>query len=374
MLNQYEVEIPTLPVDQYHSHLTRYLKGCWGILSHRRAAKKGRQAFGTHMVYRETFFCRSFSIFISSLSSRIASMEVVRRAAPFVHNGEKWKAITKSRFEMPVRTVSQRFSHLQWRRLFKELLSRPTTTADFGPSLWQVPHTSYLCLLEDKVQDRGSTCSQFPTEAMQWIKEVELVDSVDESRSSSSNRGISMPNFEELDARIASALNKIIHNSHFKRKISLEEQKAQKQDRFLRGRQIAYLIYDYFWVTGSHDSVENFTDLFTIRVPSPTLSRHRTRTLMTWHSASCSQRHTEDKPITANQKACQSVSRRCLLCSIEQGNLREKEMSISQLVLVSRETRTVHTASFLKTPKLRKWSIDQGNLRSETAQMHRLGP
>ena len=37
------------------------------------------------------------------------------------------------------------------------------------------------------------------------------------------------------------------------------------------------------------------------------------------------------------------------------------------------ETRTVLTASFLKTPKLRKWSIDQGNLRSEIAQMHRLG-
>ena len=78
------------------------------------------------------------------------------------------------------------------------------------------------------------TCSQFPTEAMQWIKEVELVDSVDELRSSSSTRGISMPNFEVLDARIASALNKIIHNSQFKRRISLEEQKAQKQDRFLR--------------------------------------------------------------------------------------------------------------------------------------------
>ena len=108
------------------------------------------------------------------------------------------------------------------------------------------------------------TCSQFPTEAMQWIKEVELVDSVDELRSSSSTRGISMPNFEVLDARIASALNKIIHNSHFKRKISLEEQKAQKEDRFLRGRQIAYLIYEQFRVTGTHDSVENYTDLFTI--------------------------------------------------------------------------------------------------------------
>ena len=103
------------------------------------------------------------------------------------------------------------------------------------------------------------TCSQFPTEAMQWIKEVEMVDSVDDLRSSSSIRCISMPNFEVLDARIASALN-----SHFKRRISLDKQKAQKQDRLLRGRQIAYLIYDYFRVTGVHDSVENYADLFTI--------------------------------------------------------------------------------------------------------------
>ena len=117
-----------------------------------------------------------------------------------------------------------------------------------------------------KIRFKTEVCtgSQFPTEAMQWIKEVELVDPVDELKSSSSIRGISMPNFEVLDARIASALNKIIHNSHFKRRISLEEQKAQKQDRFLRGRQIAYVIYDYFWVTGVQDSVENYADLFTI--------------------------------------------------------------------------------------------------------------
>ena len=99
---------------------------------------------------------------------------------------------------------------------------------------------------------------------MHWIKEVEMVDSVDDLMSSSSIRGIQMPNFEVLDARIASALNRIIHNSHFKRRISLEEQKAQKQDRFLRGRQIAYLIYEYFRVTGANDSVENYADLFTI--------------------------------------------------------------------------------------------------------------
>ena len=73
-----------------------------------------------------------------------------------------------------------------------------------------------------------------------------------------------MPNFEVLDAKIASALNRIIHNSHFKTKVSLEEQEAPKEDRFLRGRQIAYLIYEYFRVSGANDSVENYADLFTI--------------------------------------------------------------------------------------------------------------
>ena len=118
---------------------------------------------------------------------------------------------------------------------------------------WKIRFKTEVCI-----------CSQFPAEAMQWIKEVELVDSVDELRSSSSTRGISMPNFEVLDARIASALNKIIHNSHFKKKVSLEEIKVQKEDRFLRGRQTAYLIYEYFRVTGVNDSVENYSDLSTV--------------------------------------------------------------------------------------------------------------
>ena len=44
----------------------------------------------------------------------------------------------------------------------------------------------------------------------------------------------------------------------------MEEQKAQKQDGSLRGRQIAYLIYENFRVTGANDSVEKYADLFTI--------------------------------------------------------------------------------------------------------------
>ena len=68
---------------------------------------------------------------------------------------EKSERQEQNQDEMPVMTVSQRFSHLQWRRPFKELWCRPTTTADFGSSFRQIPYTSHVCLLEDKVQDRG---------------------------------------------------------------------------------------------------------------------------------------------------------------------------------------------------------------------------
>ena len=55
MLNQYAVEIPTLPVDQCLSLLIRFLEECFAVQKECRAAEKGRQAFGTHMVHRETF-------------------------------------------------------------------------------------------------------------------------------------------------------------------------------------------------------------------------------------------------------------------------------------------------------------------------------
>ena len=81
---------------------------------------------------------------------------------------------------------------------------------------------------------------------------MEMVDSVEDLKSPRTTQGCSnFPTFEMLNARIASALNKIIQNSYFKKKVSLEEQKAQKEGRFLRGRQIAHMIYSYFQVTGS---------------------------------------------------------------------------------------------------------------------------
>ena len=108
------------------------------------------------------------------------------------------------------------------------------------------------------------TCSHFLTEARHWIKEVELVDSVDDLKSSCSVRIIQMPNFEVLDAKIASALNRITHNTQFKKKVSLEEQKGPKARPFpswKTDRLPDLRSLPGHWANGS---VENYAELFTV--------------------------------------------------------------------------------------------------------------
>ena len=61
---------------------------------------------------------------------------------------------------------------------------------------------------------------------------MEIVCLLEELKSPRSVRGTDFPNFEMLDANIASALKKIIQSSQFKKKVSIGEQKAQKEDRF----------------------------------------------------------------------------------------------------------------------------------------------
>ena len=50
-----------------------------------------------------------------------------------------------------------------------------------------------------------SSCSGFPPDALFWSKEVDMVDSVCDLKSSRSTKGTQLQNFELLDARIASA-------------------------------------------------------------------------------------------------------------------------------------------------------------------------
>ena len=75
------------------------------------------------------------------------------------------------------------------------------------------------------------------------------------------------PDYEMLDAMIASALKKLLDNHvQIRRRVSVEQQRAQKYDRVLRERQIAYLICKHFRATGAFDAVRGLSDLINTRL------------------------------------------------------------------------------------------------------------
>ena len=101
-----------------------------------------------------------------------------------------------------------------------------------------------------KVNFKTEVCSKTadPHLTMHWIKEVEMAKSIDELVTSRSMVVRSdFPDYEMLDAIIASASRKLLDKHvHFRRRVSVEEQRAQKDDRFLRRKEIAYMIYEQF--------------------------------------------------------------------------------------------------------------------------------
>ena len=83
-----------------------------------------------------------------------------------------------------------------------------------------------------------------PHLTMQWIKAVETAKSIDDFVTSQSITGRrDFPGNDLLDAMTASALKKLLNTQvHFRKRVSVEEQRAQKYDRFLRARQICNLL------------------------------------------------------------------------------------------------------------------------------------
>ena len=101
------------------------------------------------------------------------------------------------------------------------------------------------------VNFRTEVCSKTknPTRALQWIKEIEAAKSLDDLM------------------MMASALRWCYdEQTYFRKKISVEEQKAQRDSRFLRGRHIAYSIFEYFRPTGSCDEIQGLSGLFSIKL------------------------------------------------------------------------------------------------------------
>ena len=223
MLNQYAVDLPTLPVKLCFSFLTSS-SSWWNAEPFYRNAEPQKWA-AKHLGQTWSFgkrFCNSSCVLFSTLSAGIQPIEFsywgrmrikhqfrIRDASP-----DRQPKIHSSQVsEILQRIMVQTNNDCRSQIFISTNSPTPATLA-----CWKIRFKTEVC-----------TCSQVPTEAMLWIKEVEMVDSVDDLKSSLSVRGIRMPDFEILDARIASALNRIIHDSHFKRRVSLEEQKAKKR-------------------------------------------------------------------------------------------------------------------------------------------------
>ena len=65
---------------------------------------------------------------------------------------------------------------------------------------------------------------------MLWIKEVGVAKSVDDLLTSQPIEGHDFLDFEMLDAKIASAVKRIISNQYVRRRVNVEELIARKYD------------------------------------------------------------------------------------------------------------------------------------------------
>ena len=110
--------------------------------------------------------------------------------SPHVMSESKTPAQDQRKFSHPQGDFSENYGADQQRLQISDLhFDTFPTPATFA--CWKIRFKTEVC-----------TCSQFPTEAMPWIKEVEMVESVDDLKSSCSVRGIRMSDFEVLGAKI----------------------------------------------------------------------------------------------------------------------------------------------------------------------------
>ena len=143
------------------------------------------------MVYRETFFANpdasSSAHFPQELNPRRTTIEEPRHTS------------TSEKSERPEQNRDLR---CQSRPSAKDsvLFSGGDSSKNYGADQQRLqisdhhfdnfPTPATFACWKIRFKTEVCTCSQFLTEGMQWIKEVELLDSVDELKSSSSTRGI----------------------------------------------------------------------------------------------------------------------------------------------------------------------------------------
>ena len=219
---------------------------------------------------QENFFGNQFSTFAShrDFPQRISSENVHRKAIPHQPKGKQvWQVETDK--------IMAQFQCLPLRQ--DRWLLVVQYRWNYTRIMWSDSKDSKCRNLQfDKFPTPASFLvwkTRFKTQVMKWIKRS------GELKSSRSVSGKDFPDFEMLDAKIASAVNKIIQNSQFKKEDQPRGADSTERGRFLRGRQIAFMIYDYFRVTAAHDTVLDYTYWFSVTLRTDNVQEFDTR----WH-------------------------------------------------------------------------------------------
>ena len=214
VLGQYAVDNPTFPVNRRFFHLIVILEGCEAVLGECWSRNdKPPDIWDTHGISGNVSvnppasssspYPGGLNPWVSNVSEHTSPHVMSERQSPDTTLDPRCQSGPSGRNSFDPNEVrfSKDYGADQQRLQISELhfykFPSPTTFAS-----WKIRFKTEVC-----------TCSQFPTEAVLWIKEVEMVESVDDFKSQCSMRGIRTPDFEVLDARIASALNKIIQNT-----------------------------------------------------------------------------------------------------------------------------------------------------------------
>ena len=157
---------------------------------------------------------------------------------------------------------------------------------------------------------------------MLGISEVDVAKSVDDLLTSQSVEVHEFPDFETLDAEIASALKRSITNQYFRRRINVEEQHAHEYNRFLRGRQIACIIYQHFRAIGAHEAALDISDLFNVSLQGDDIQDFETR----WDQALLSASEVAKENVLESlckMKICESVQVQTVFAMYDQDIDRE---------------------------------------------------
>ena len=124
---------------------------------------------------------------------------------------------------------------------------------------WPQPTDIISCKMIFKSEVSHS--SQYPRLAMLWTGDLQDAHSIDDLNTPASVTRRPIPDFENLDEKkIASGLRNI-PTGNVTKQVTTADGKAQSEKRSLTGRQIAWMIYDFFKIRGDSEDIVDFRDL-----------------------------------------------------------------------------------------------------------------